>query len=251
MTDAVDAAPDTKASPQATEARARAGDGVEALERGLRLLEAFDEQAGALALHELADRSGLTKPTILRLAASFERFGHLDRDADGRYRLGPSLWRLGALFRRHLDLGAVVRPALARLVEETGESASFYVRRGRHGVCLYRANADRLARDHVEEGEVIPMGLGSSGQILRAFSADAPADAASEAIRAAGVYVSLGERDPEVAGVCAPVLGPDGDLIGALSLSGLRARFGPEAVEAHRALVIAAARAIERRMGGG
>ena len=80
------------------------------------------------------------------------------------------LWRLGSVFRQGLDLGVVVRPVLHDLVRETDESASFYVPRGDMGVCLYRVNSSRLARDHVKEGDVSPFGVGSSGQILKAFS---------------------------------------------------------------------------------
>ena len=134
--------------------------GVDAVERALSMLDAFSDGTPALALKELADRTGLTKSTILRLNVSLERFGYLVRDSDGNYRLGPTLWQLGALFRQNLDLREVVVPVLERLVAETKESASFYVLRGKSGVCLYRVNSPRLARDHVEEGEIIPLGLG-------------------------------------------------------------------------------------------
>ena len=47
-----------------------------------------------------------------------------------------------------------------------------------------------------------------------------------DAIRAHGFDVSLGERDPICAAVAAPVFGPRGMLVGVISLSGPRDRFG-------------------------
>ena len=37
--------------------------------------------------------------------------------------------------------------------------------------------------------------------------------------------VNLGDRDPDVASVAAPVLGPDGEFLGALVLAGILGRF--------------------------
>ena len=41
------------------------------------------------------------------------------------FRLGPALWRLGSIDRSGFNLGEAVRPELRRLVEATGETASF------------------------------------------------------------------------------------------------------------------------------
>ncbi len=221
--------------------------GVEAVERALRVLDSFAPGDTGLSLKEIADRSGVNKATILRLSVSLEKFGHITRDAEGLFHLGPSLWRLGSVFRQNLRMGPIVRPVLASLVEATGESASFYVRRGTSGVCLYRVNSRRLARDHVEEGEIIPLSLGASGQVLDAYSIRQGKHA--DSIRKAGYYLSLGERDPDVAGLSVPVLGIEDELLGAVSLSGLRVRFSESAIETYRDAVLDAARQIRVAFG--
>ncbi len=221
--------------------------GVEAVERALRVLDVFVPGDTGLSLKQVSDRSGVNKATILRLCVSLEKFGHVTRDADGLFHLGPSLWRLGSVFRQNLRMGPIVRPVLADLVKVTGESASFYVQRGNSGVCLYRVNSHRLARDHVEEGEIIPLSIGSSGQVLDAFSIQQGKRA--DDIRATGYYLSLGERDPDVAGLSVPVLGLEGELLGAVSLSGLRVRFTEDTVETYRAAVFEAVRHIRTGLG--
>lgn len=126
--------------------------GVESVERALSLLDAFDMGDNGLALKDLAGRTGLNKATILRLSVSLEKYGYLKRDDDGSFHLGPSLWRLGSVYRHNLQLDSIVRPVLNKLVEKTNESASFHVLRGESGVCLYCVNPPRRMRDNVEEG---------------------------------------------------------------------------------------------------
>lgn len=200
--------------------------GVDAVERALTILEVFAGGKTGFTLKDLAARSELDKATILRLSVSLERFGYIIRDGDGAYHLGPTLWRLGSEFRKSLRLGPYIRPVLSNLVAETGESASFYVQRANSGVCLYRVNSQRLARDHIEEGEIIPLTVGSSGQVLDAYTTRQGKNVAR--IKTDGHYVSRGERDPDVAGISVPVFGPDAALLGAVSLSGLVNRFNED-----------------------
>lgn len=221
--------------------------GVEAVERALTLLAAFGDDKPWLELRELAQRSGLNKATILRIAVSLERFGHLRRDARGRFALGPSLWRLGELYRRSFDIADLVRPVLDRIVEASGETAAFYVRAGGKRVCLFRRNSPRAARHHVEEGDQLPLEQGSGGHLLRAFSG--AEGERFEAIRRQGWCLSRGERDPDVSGVAAPVFGADGRLIGALLISGLNSRFDGAQAEQHRALVVEMAARLSESLG--
>lgn len=197
--------------------------GVEAVERALSLLQAFGENDTSLTLAELARRTGLYKSTILRLAASLGRYRYLTRDERGSFRLGPELWRLGSLYRRGFELGEFIRPELRELVAVTQETASFYIREGSERVCLYRLNSPRAVRHHLDEGVRLPLDRGAAGQILLAFSG-APGER-FESIRSDGFYVSLGERDPEVGAVAAPVFDAAGAYKGALSLSSLLTRF--------------------------
>ena len=221
--------------------------GVDAVERAFTLLNAFNDGTTALTLKELSNRSELTKSTILRLAVSMEKFGYMIKDSEGLYHLGPMLWRLGSLFRQNLNLEVIIKPVLEELSKKTGESASFYIPRGKFGVCLYRINSKHLARDQVEAGDIIPMGLGSSGQILKAFI-NGRGKLATQ-IRKDRTYVSIGERDPYVAGVAAIVTGPGDVVVGSLSISGITTRFDDQAVEQHRKLILEAAKTVEQSLG--
>ena len=224
---------------------------VEAVERALSLLEAFDGPP-RLTLSELAARSGLYPSTVLRLAASLARFGYLHRDADGASRLGPAPVRLGLRYQGAFNLAEQVRPALAALSARSGETAGFYVREGEHRICLFRHHPDRAIRHHVEEGARLPLDRGAGGRVLAAFTGGNAA--ADEALRIRGFCISLGERDPETAAVAAPVFGSHGvaagGFAGALGVVGARHRFDPPNRDRLAALVVEAARELSRMLGG-
>jgi DNA-binding IclR family transcriptional regulator len=202
---------------------------VDSVERALAILEAFNEEEPTLSLAQLSMRTGLYKSTILRLAASLDRFGYLARNEDGRFRLGPSLWRLGSLARKAYDLGEYVRPVLRDLVAETGETAAFYVRAGDKRLCLYRLNSPRPVRHHLDEGAMLPIDRGASGKVLLAF--DGAEGAELDATRGRGFYYSEGERDQDVGAIAVPVFDQAGLLRGALSISALITRLGAEKVD--------------------
>lgn len=221
--------------------------GVDAVERAMTILNALGEAPGALSLKEVALKTGLTKPTILRLSVSLERFGYLRRGADGSYGLGPALWLLGSAYRRNLELEPILRPALQALVSLTQESASFWIVRGSERICLFRVNSPRSARSHVEEGEISPVEKGSPGHVIAFGTGRATPHAA--AIAAEGVVATFGERDPDVASVSSPVYGPNDEFVGALTLAGILNRFEPQASE-FKVVLRQAAVSVSRQLGG-
>lgn len=208
--------------------------GVEAVERALQILDCFRPGMPSLSLAELARETGQYKSTILRLAISLERYGYVIREDGGRFRLGPSAWRIGSTYRQSFDLADVIRPELQLLSAETNETASYYIREGDSRVCLFRSEPLRAIRHSIVEGARMPVSVGATGKILLAFSANP--DEGSSQIRDQGYAVSLGEREPDVAAIAVPVLSPGGRVLGALAVSGLISRFG---AERHESLIAA------------
>lgn len=219
---------------------------VEAVERALSILEAFGEERRTLTLAGLAEETGLYKSTILRLSASLERFGYVTRDDTGLYRLGPSVWRLGSIYRRSFDLGEHIRPELRALVEATGETASFYVREASERVCLYRENSKQPVRHHLDEGVRLPLDRGAAAHVLRAYAGEE--DDVSREVRKRGYYASVGERNPDLSAVAVAVLGRDRLLRGALAVSGLTSRFSKDARQRSLVLLTAASTRLSRAL---
>ena len=82
------------------DATASFGVGVAAVDRACKILAAFETSNGILPLCEIAQRTGLPKSTILRIAASMERARFLVRLKDRRFAVGPELRRLALLYQR-------------------------------------------------------------------------------------------------------------------------------------------------------
>lgn len=221
---------------------------VEAVERALALLDAFDANEPRLTLAQLSQRTGYYPSTILRLSASLARFGYLHRRADGLFQLGPTPLRLGVIYRQSFELTDFVRPTLARLVDRTDETAAFYIRDGDRRICLYRQHAPRMIRHHLEEGAELPLDRGAGGRVLLAYTGGM--DEVSEHIRASGLYVSLGERDPETAAIAAPVFGAGRAFLGALGIVGLRSRMEGNVTEELTRTLVEEAGALMRALEG-
>lgn len=216
---------------------------VEAVERALTILEAFGQDRETLSLAEVASETGFYKSTILRLCGSLEQFGYIRRLEDGRFQLGPTLWRLGSRYRHGFDLGEHIRPELKCLVEATGETASFFVREGDDRICLYRQNSPQSVRHHIEEGDRLPLSVGA-GRVFLACSGG-KGDVYNE-IRTEGFYTSRGERNQDLAAVAVPVFDGSGVLRGVLSVSTLVSRLDDKAETA----AINALKASAKRLAG-
>jgi DNA-binding IclR family transcriptional regulator len=191
--------------------------GAAAVDRALSLLGAFGQGDSALALAELAARTGLYKSTALRLLASLQHARLLRRLEDGRWALGAEVARLGALHTAAFSLQALVMPSLRSLVAATGESAAFHVRQGDERVCLHRVDSPQLLRDHIGVGDVLPLQRGSGGRVLLAYSG--ARGKLYEQIRREGVVELDSDRVPGLVGISAPVFGPAAVLVGALTLT--------------------------------
>ena len=89
-------------------------DGAVAAERALAVLTAFRQGDAALSLAELAERTGLVKSTIMRLAVSLQQDQLLARLPDGRYRLDAGVLRLGTTYQQAFRLQDYVLPVLDR-----------------------------------------------------------------------------------------------------------------------------------------
>ncbi|MEW6638897.1 MAG: IclR family transcriptional regulator C-terminal domain-containing protein [Pseudomonadota bacterium] len=225
------------------------GGGVAAVERALAIVAAVEAAAAPISLAELSRETGLYKSTILRLLVTLEDNGYVTRLGDGHYDLGPAAFRLGAAFERKNTLQHHVLPVLQQLVAQGTESPSFHVRQDHDSrLCLLRVNSNHSTLDRIEAGSAYPLRAGAAGQVILAFNGER--GARYDAIRSEGWALSLGERDPSCAAVAAPVFGPDSRLLGALSLSGPRERFGDDEIDALRRALGAAAAKLTRALGG-
>jgi DNA-binding IclR family transcriptional regulator len=225
--------------------------GVAAVDRALSLLATFSVAQNALTLAELAALAQLYKSTVLRLLASLLHRGLVQQRSDGRYALGPEVARLHAAYASSFSLADVVMPVLQSLVAATRESAAFHVRQGQARLCLYRIDSPHPVRDHIKAGDLLPIDRGAGARVLDAFAESNDRlpgrrnAVLAKSVAKLGYFAGIGDREPEVAGISAPVFAAGGKLAGALTLTSPANRYQ----EAHAHYVVAAATALSRSLG--
>jgi DNA-binding IclR family transcriptional regulator len=220
--------------------------GVAAVDRALAIAEALVNAGAPLTLSELADATGLYKSTVLRLLVSLERCTLVIRRLDQRYVPGPFAFRLGRAYELSHHVEEFLLPLMRQLVERGMESPSFHVRQNDEvRLCLLRIDSHHSTLDRVRAGDLLPLKRGAPGKVLRRWAPGAPG-----ADDAPAVEVSYGERDPMCAAVAAPVFGPGGHLVGALSLSGPLDRFSESAARRMTRPLLDAAEAATVALGG-
>jgi len=201
--------------------------GVGVLDKAVSVLGATEN--GPATLAQLVRATGLARPTAHRIAVALEHHRLLARDAQGRFVLGPRIAELAAAAGEDRLL-AVAQPVLGQLRDLTGESAQLYRRQSDVRVCVAAAERASGLRNTVPVGAALPMTAGSAAQVLLAWEEGermhrglrgAKFTAATLAqVRRRGWAASAAEREPGVASVSAPVRGPGGRVLAAVSVSG-------------------------------
>jgi DNA-binding IclR family transcriptional regulator len=174
----------------------------------------------------------------------------IGRDVDGRFVLGP---RVGEFASALPDpLLAAAGPVLGWVRDECGESAQLYRRDGVERVCVAAAERQSGLRTTVPVATRLPLTAGSGAQILLAWADPASVDLTGSEftprllaeIRRRGWAQSIAQREAGVASVSAPVRGPSGEVLAAISISGPIERLGRTPGQRFAPVLVAGARRI-------
>ncbi|HEU0041636.1 MAG TPA: IclR family transcriptional regulator [Jiangellaceae bacterium] len=222
--------------------------GVGVLDKAALVLSALE--AGPATLASLVSSTGLARPTAHRLAVALEHHRLVSRDLHGRFVLGPRLGELATAAGEDRLLAAA-GPVLARLREATGESTQLFRRQGDQRICVAGAERPAGLRDTIPVGATVTMLAGSAAQILLAWEEPERMHRGLQgarftatmlaAVRRRGWAQSVGEREPGVASVSAPVRSSSGRVVAAVSVSGPIERLTRQPGRVHAPSVLAAA----------
>lgn len=153
----------------------RATPGSQSLERGLQILRAFRPGATLLGNADLAERTGLPRPTVSRLTRSLVDAEFLTYDAAGRgYRLGLVVTSLANTFQYEVPVLDAATSLMKRVAEgeriNVGLSAADHlemvylesVRESRRGVFRAAARGSRFPIESTASGRAYLAGLDRS-----------------------------------------------------------------------------------------
>jgi DNA-binding IclR family transcriptional regulator len=235
-------------------------DGAQALDRALGILRLVGSRSTeGLRLADVVSESGLAKPTAHRMLKALERNGLVEQSHDTLlYHLGPEAFVLGVLATGRFGIRRLAATALQRMAAASQDSVFLSAPRDDHAVCLERLDGSFPIRTHVlQAGDRHPLGIGAGSlamlsampdeEVERVLELIAPELAARyptyspDFLRAAvaetretGFAFNPGRLLAGSWGIGVAVIGPEGDCVGALSISAIESRLG----EARRAELV-------------
>ena len=139
------------------------------LARGLGVLRAFRASDNGLTHAEIAERTGLPKPTVSRLTYTLCELGYLAHGGrNERFRLGPSAVALGSVASLSIGFVDLASEAMQKLADQTGTLALIAVRDGERMLLAKTWRPKDKATIWLEPGHRIPIFGSSSGQAVLA-----------------------------------------------------------------------------------
>jgi len=218
---------------------------VEAIERAIRILDAFSVDRPELGVADIVRLLGIKRSTVHRALATLEAGGLLRQvEATQKYALGPKILNLAHVMQSHLSLTAISLPGMRALRDRFNETVALHVLEGHGRIVVQQVESTHdLRRTYRDVGRLLPLHAGSPGRLLLAYlppdeieqviaetrlkpyTPDTITDPAVlmqelRLIRQRGYAASLGEHSPGIASVSCPIMDRGGRVIAAINISG-------------------------------
>jgi IclR family transcriptional regulator, pca regulon regulatory protein len=139
------------------------------LERGLRVLRAFDEDHPEMTLTEMAVRTGLSPAVARRCLNTLVELDYVAQHGR-KFLLRPAVLTFGSAFLSSMQIEQVVAPPLQHMRDQTGDSASLSVLSARDILYVAHVSTDRRFRLSTNVGTRYPFHATSMGKVLAAFA---------------------------------------------------------------------------------
>ncbi len=131
---------------------------VTALARGLEVLRAFNPDDGPLGNQDLAERTGLPKPTVSRITHTLTKLGYLDYVPRlSRYRIGAAVLSLGHACVTNAGIRDAARPHMLDLAEFAEASVAMGVRDRLNMIYLEVVRGSQTVAFTLDVGARIPL----------------------------------------------------------------------------------------------
>src|ERR1700749_1645142 len=216
---------------------------VGSVARATQLLDVLAASDTPLGVNELARRIGGNASTASRLLATLQDAGLGMRTRGGPYRLGLRLVTLSDRVLASLDVRAVARPLLARLVAETGETATLSVPGETEAITVDFVPSPSSVVSMARVGRPSVSHATAAGKVMLAYAGAHAAGGRSlpelltpytertitdpggladelDTVRGRGWAEAVGEREADLAALAAPAFGRQGELAAILGVQG-------------------------------
>ncbi|MET0519652.1 MAG: IclR family transcriptional regulator C-terminal domain-containing protein [Burkholderiaceae bacterium] len=168
--------PATSDAAPASESGPLKRDLVAGLEKGLAVIESFDQERPRLTISEVAARTGLTRAAARRYLLTLTHLGFVSQDRK-MFALTPKVLRLGQSYMHSARLPRIVEPELHKLAYALKEASSAGVLDGHDVICIAATSAGRVVSPTLQPGTRVPAHCSGNGRVLLAALAPAEVDA--------------------------------------------------------------------------
>lgn len=229
---------------------------VEALAKGLAVLECFDAAHPDMTLTEVARRVGVSAATARRSLITLTALGYVGQNGK-RFHLRPKVMGLGSGFYFAARIDELLLPELRQIVETHGDAASVAMLDGHDVVYIAHHSTQRARRATAVVGARYPAHATSLGRVLLAGLSDAQLDRYFETmtpvaltsrtvtskeelrrliwkVRDLGYATTVDQLDYGITALAVPIRGPDGSIVAALNSSGYSGMVTPDEMVANR-----------------
>ena len=217
--------------------------GVRVLHKTLDILEAIQSREAGYRLADLARAVEMPKATVYRILTTLEGRGYLDRAPDGSYRMAKKLFDLQRPVSVEQILNRVAHPVMERLVNSCEETVNLGILDAGEVVVINTVESPQAVRMSSKTGNRRPLHSTALGKVFLAglpekevlrlirlkgltkltpHTLTTKADVIEEIARVRKQGYALDNLENELEGRCigAPIVGPDGRVVAALSISG-------------------------------
>lgn len=229
---------------------------VEALAKGLTILESFDAAHNEMTLSEIARRAELTPAAARRSLITLVTLGYVGQ-VGKRFHLTPKVMGLGSAFYFAAGIEQTFQPELRALVERFGDASSVASLQGHDVLYVAHYSQQRARRASAVIGARYPAHATSLGRVLlaglpdedldRYFRQVEPVALTSKTVtnreelrriiyrvREQGFATTVDELDYGVTALAVPIRGARGQTVVALNSSGYSGQVTPETLVAER-----------------
>lgn len=216
-------------------------DWIAGLEKGLSIIECFDDANPRLTASQAGERCGLTRTATRRYLLTLEHLGYVATDGK-LFWLTPRVLRLGQSYLESARLPRIVQPFLQRVTAGTQESAYVSVMDGDEIVYIARNGSNRVMNTGYVLGARVQAQVTAAGLLMLSLREQAWIDhwlATHELkaytsftisskermriemarVRAQGWALSEQQLDLYFRGVAVPLRDRHGEVAGALSVT--------------------------------
>ena len=222
-------------------------DRLNMIDRAVQILRVFRPGESSLPLREIADRTGLPKSSVHRLAHALAEHNLMISDGNGNYALGVGLWELGSrAIHTRLPIKEI-EPYARRIADHCGETCHVGILDGLSAVYVVRVAGSHAVAVQTYLGQRVPAYCTATGKALLAwqpeevlksvlaeplhkFTTNTPTSA--EAVRAEleltrqrGYSINIGAWQTDLCGTSVPILNRKGEAVAAIGIAGPLYRF--------------------------